>query len=51
VIRRYFDSRGRLFEISESVHPADRYVVTSVLKRVAGPAAAAPSSGKRKAGG
>jgi GntR family transcriptional regulator len=34
VIRRYVDTRGRLFEISESIHPAGRYVVTSVLKRV-----------------
>jgi len=34
VIRRYFDTHGRLFEISESIHPAGRYVVTSVLKRV-----------------
>ena len=37
VVRRYFDSNGRLFEISESFHPADRYVVTSVLKRVGNP--------------
>jgi DNA-binding GntR family transcriptional regulator len=36
VIRRYLDSHGRLFEISESIHPAGRYVVTSVLKRVRG---------------
>lgn len=34
VIRRYLDSRGRLFEISESFHPGDRYAVTSVLRRV-----------------
>jgi DNA-binding GntR family transcriptional regulator len=43
VIRRYFDAHGRLFEISESIHPADRYVVTSVLKRVAPPPTARPS--------
>ena len=51
VIRRYLDSQGRLFEISESTHPAGRYVVTSVLKRVAGPKpdrGAARSSGKAK---
>jgi GntR family transcriptional regulator len=36
VIRRYLDAHGRLFEISESIHPADRYVVTSVLRRVGG---------------
>ena len=40
VVRRYFDSHGRLFEISESIHPADRYVVTSVLKRVGNPGTA-----------
>ncbi|XSC46700.1 UTRA domain-containing protein [Bradyrhizobium sp. RDT10] len=40
VIRRYLDSHGRLFEISESIHPAGRYVVTSVLKRVANPGTA-----------
>jgi GntR family transcriptional regulator len=34
VIRWYLDSHGRLFEISENIHPAGRYVVTSVLKRV-----------------
>ena len=34
VIRRYLDLRGRLFEISESFHPGDRYAVTSVLRRV-----------------
>lgn len=51
VIRRYFDARGRLFEISESIHPAGRYVVTSVLKRVSGPAAAAQSSGRKKSRG
>jgi GntR family transcriptional regulator len=38
VIRRYVDMHGRLFEISESVHPAGRYVVTSVLRRVGPPA-------------
>jgi GntR family transcriptional regulator len=52
VIRRYLDSHGRLFEISESIHPAGRYVVTSVLKRVGKPEAAggrAPrSSGKAR---
>lgn len=37
VVRRYFDSRGRLYEVSESFHPAGRFVVTSVLKRL-GPA-------------
>jgi DNA-binding GntR family transcriptional regulator len=51
VIRRYLDSHGRLFEISESIHPAGRYVVTSVLKRVGNPGAAdgrpPRSSGKR----
>jgi DNA-binding GntR family transcriptional regulator len=51
VIRRYLDSHGRLFEISESTHPAGRYVVTSVLKRVGNPGAgeggASRSSGKR----
>ncbi len=36
VIRRYLDRRGRLFEISESIHPAGRYVVTSVLRRMGG---------------
>jgi GntR family transcriptional regulator len=45
VIRRYFDPRGRLFEISESIHPADRYVVTSVLKRVSNPATGAAKNG------
>jgi GntR family transcriptional regulator len=40
VIRRYVDAHGRLFEISESIHPAGRYVVTSVLKRVGNPATA-----------
>jgi hypothetical protein len=51
VIRRYLDSHGRLFEISESIHPAGRYVVTSVLKRVGNPGttegSATRSSGKR----
>jgi len=51
VTRRYLDSHGRLFEISESTHPAGRYVVTSVLKRVGNPGAgeggASRSSGKR----
>jgi len=40
VIRRYLDAHGRLFEISESIHPAGRYVVTSVLKRVGNSGAA-----------
>jgi DNA-binding GntR family transcriptional regulator len=35
VVRRYLDASGRLFEISHSIHPADRYAVTTVLKRVA----------------
>ncbi|WP_161854750.1 GntR family transcriptional regulator [Bradyrhizobium sp. CCBAU 051011] len=52
VIRRYLDSHGRLFEISESIHPAGRYVVTSVLKRVGNQATAdgrpARSPGKTK---
>ena len=52
VIRRYVDAHGRLFEISESIHPAGRYVVTSVLKRVGNPAKAdgraTRSSGKTK---
>jgi hypothetical protein len=34
VIRWYLDSHGRLFEISENIHPAGRYGVTSVPKRV-----------------
>ena len=46
VIRRYLDAQGRLFEISESIHPAGRYVVTSVLKRV-GNSGAAGSRAKR----
>ena len=52
VIRRYVDKRGRLFEVSESIHPAGRYVVTSVLKRVGKPPAvegsATRSPGKRR---
>jgi DNA-binding GntR family transcriptional regulator len=52
VIRRYLDAHGRLFEISESTHPAGRYVVTSVLKRVGTPGTAGGratrSSGKAK---
>jgi GntR family transcriptional regulator len=54
VIRRYLDSHGRPFEISESTHPAGRYVVTSVLKRVGNPGttegSATQSSGKRSRG-
>jgi GntR family transcriptional regulator len=34
VLRRYYDRSGSLFELSVSTHPADRYVVTSNLKRV-----------------
>ncbi|MEH2517867.1 DNA-binding GntR family transcriptional regulator [Bradyrhizobium sp. AZCC 1610] len=52
VLRRYLDSHGRLFEISESIHPARRYVVTSVLKRVDNPGTAdgraTRSSGKTR---
>lgn len=39
VIRRYVDPAGRMFEISESLHPAGRYAVSSVLKRLGRPAA------------
>jgi DNA-binding GntR family transcriptional regulator len=46
VIRRYIDAQGRLFEVSESIHPAGRYVVTSVLKRV-GNSGATGSRAKR----
>lgn len=37
VIRRYLDARGRIYEISESMHPGERYAVTSVLKRRVAP--------------
>lgn len=34
VLRRYYDQRAGLFEITVSVHPEGRYSVSSVLKRV-----------------
>ncbi len=35
VVRRYLDRKAELVEFSVSVHPADRYVVSSSLHRVA----------------
>jgi GntR family transcriptional regulator len=37
VLRRYLDQRKSLFEFSVSIHPAGRYAVTSVLKRLGQP--------------
>jgi GntR family transcriptional regulator len=34
VIRRYSDNSGRIYEVSVSISPADRYAVTSVLSRI-----------------
>jgi GntR family transcriptional regulator len=33
IVRRYFDSSGIAFEVSVSVHPADRFSVSMRLKR------------------
>ena len=35
VIRRYYDQRSTLFEISVSTHPAGHYSISSTLKRLA----------------
>lgn len=35
IIRRYFDARSQVFEVSVSVHPADRFSVSMRLKRSA----------------
>lgn len=35
VVRRYYDPRSALFEISVSTHPAGRYAISSTLKRLA----------------
>jgi DNA-binding GntR family transcriptional regulator len=34
-VRRYFDAAGELFEVSVSVHPADRFSVSMRLQRSA----------------
>ncbi|KLN52549.1 GntR family transcriptional regulator [Variovorax paradoxus] len=33
IVRRYFDAQGEVFEISVSVHPADRFSVSMRLRR------------------
>lgn len=33
IVRRYFDAEGKLFEVSVSVHPADRFAVSMRLRR------------------
>ncbi|SEB19335.1 GntR family transcriptional regulator [Variovorax sp. YR216] len=33
IVRRYFDAEGELFEVSVSVHPADRFSVSMRLRR------------------
>ena len=33
IVRRYIDSTGVAFEVSVSVHPADRFAVSMRLKR------------------
>jgi hypothetical protein len=48
VIRWYLDSHGRLFEISENIHPTGRYVVTSVPKRVRQAKGFGPAQPERK---
>jgi DNA-binding GntR family transcriptional regulator len=35
IVRRYFDAAGELFEVSVSVHPADRFSVSMRLQRSA----------------
>ncbi|QRM35046.1 UTRA domain-containing protein [Microvirga sp. VF16] len=34
VVRRYLDRKADLLEFTVSVHPADRYVVSSSLRRI-----------------
>jgi DNA-binding GntR family transcriptional regulator len=33
IVRRYFDAQGEMFEVSVSVHPADRFSVSMRLQR------------------
>jgi DNA-binding GntR family transcriptional regulator len=33
VVRRYFDAQGEVFEVSVSVHPADRFSISMRLRR------------------
>lgn len=33
ILRQYVDAAGQVFEVSRSVHPADRFAVTMRLQR------------------